>query len=236
MWPQKLDGWSLSAIEELLIKGCFESDGFDFKERLPHSKNQDEARRLLKTCCAFANSSGGFLIFGVRDDRGALAEDRLVGLDPAEDFPEHFGKFPQKCIPGVYWNFRNPPLTLPNGRIIHVIEIPGSWKKPHCFKMGDESLCFAKMTNQGNDVMSYSEISMNFLGFYEKRLKLQLLQAELENILEDAEEMKAPLGGTWYTINEFEMSVIESVLVDVYTILATYPELIKLLARIRSIC
>ncbi len=112
MMPKSLTEWSIPAITNLLIQGYYETEFFDFKETPPHSKNEADKTRLYKSCCAFANSSGGFLIFGVKDDRSLSPKDRLVGIDQAFDLPELFGSYPKNCNPSITWNFLNPPLRL----------------------------------------------------------------------------------------------------------------------------
>src|SRR6266852_3734231 len=108
MIPKSLTEWSIPAIANLLIQGYYETELFDFKEMLPSPKNEAEKTRLSKICCAFANSSGGFLIFGVKNNMSLPLTDRLVGLVPTLDFPEHFGTYPRNCNPGIEWDFLNP--------------------------------------------------------------------------------------------------------------------------------
>ena len=87
-----------------------EQETFDYKKMLPHSKDDGGKKRLRKDCCAFANSAGGFLIFGVHDDVTSLVDDRLLGFDPQFDFPVHFGNFPSECKPSVRWEIKNPEV------------------------------------------------------------------------------------------------------------------------------
>ena len=242
MIPRSLRDWSIPAITDLLAQGYYESEFFDFKEMLPHSKNDEDRTRLYKCCCAFANSAGGFLVFGVKDNKSLSPKNRLVGIDPAYDFPEHFGGYPRICNPSIPWSFQNPPLQLDNGRVIHVVEIPRSWNAPHCFEIlgkgSDKLRCFTKRTNKGNEDMSYEEIRMAFLQYYEKRLKLQLLQAELQNTRKHAEELiiSPPLNQVKIILGEFSLTVIETVLADTYTILTGQQELLELLGEIRNRC
>jgi hypothetical protein len=109
MVPRTRDEWTLDAITQLLIKGYKEPESFDFKESLPHKSNIDKKIDLLKDCCAFANSSGGFLVFGVTDDVSAPLEDRLKGISTKE-FLVDFGNFPSQCIPSIRWDFRTLPF------------------------------------------------------------------------------------------------------------------------------
>jgi hypothetical protein len=243
MIPKSLTEWSIPVITDLLVQGYYETEFFDFKEMLPHSKNEPEKTRLYKSCCAFANSSGGFLIFGVKDDRALSPKDRLVGIDQTLDLPELFGSYPKNCNPSIPWNFLNPPLPLGNGNVIHIFEIPRSWNAPHCIeqaglKGSDLLRSFIKRTHKGNEDMSYEEIRMAFLQYYEKRLKLQLLQAELQNTRKHAEELliSAPLNQVKIGLGEFSLTVIETVLADTYTILAGQQELLGYLGEIRNRC
>src|SRR6266700_358171 len=225
-------------LSSFLVPSYYETEFFDFKEMLPHSKNEPEKTRLYKSCCAFANSSGGFLIFGVKDDRALSPKDRLVGIDQTRDLPELFGSYPKNCNPSIPWNFLNLPLPLGNGNVIHIFEIPRSWNAPHSFEVASNGRCFVKRTNKGNEPMSYEEIRMAFLQYYEKRLKLQLLQAELQNTRKHAEELiiSPPLNQAKIILGEFSLIVIEMVLADTYTILAGQQELLELLGEIRNRC
>lgn len=56
----------------------FESNTIEFKELLPSSTEKSCA--IARTMAAFANASGGYLIFGISDDR------RIIGLSSANDF------------------------------------------------------------------------------------------------------------------------------------------------------
>ena len=76
-----------------------------------------------------------------------------------------------------------------------------------------------------------------FLGFYEKRLKLQLLRAELEQIATDARALAIPVeknNGSLMGVPTIEVRLLETVLSDTYSVMSAHPELIKNLARLRS--
>ena len=88
---------------------------------------------MEKTVCAFANTEGGFLIFGIKDNRELSLAERIIGIDPKRDFPREFGdKIRDKIDPPVYFEFKNPPIKIPNStNVIHVIKIPQSSERPH---------------------------------------------------------------------------------------------------------
>ena len=86
--------------------------------------------------------------------------------------------------------------------------------------------------------MSYEEIRMSFLQYYEKRLKLQLLRSELQIIHDNAVRLTRfgesvadppPLG-------EFSLTILETVLADTYTILMSKALFLSQLTQIRNLC
>src|SRR5205823_5145686 len=149
---------------------------------------------------------------------------RLVGIDPVDDFPVQFGSYPKECTPSTYWDMRNPPLALPNGRVLHIVHIPRSWRGPHAVIDEDKRdlWYFPKRTNRGVEPMSYEEIRMGFTGQYERRRKLRLLRDELVRLKQMAPTFTIPENApTILTENagELNLAVIEAVLTDSYLIL-----------------
>jgi hypothetical protein len=86
--------------------------------------------------------------------------------------------------------------------------------------------------------MSYEEIRLMFLQYYEKRLKLQLLRSELETIKQTSYSLVVPERElfTRNPIGEFRLAVLETVLADTYTILAQQVPLLTLLTSTRTLC
>jgi predicted HTH transcriptional regulator len=235
--PKNLSDWSKDIVINMLSKKLFETEQFDYKEKLPEKNDKKAKIRLLKTCSAFANSKGGFIVFGVDDDKTKKPIDRIKGLDKNFDFPEHFGNYPKKCIPSVYWDFLNPPIPLENKKVLHVVFIPKSVKSPHAVGNLDEGWFFTKRTNKGNECMAIEEIRNDFLGFYEKHLKLNLLRSELITIRDNASLLlitKEEVSNKEYSLVSFESRIIESVISDSYTILAKEEQLLSTLSSLRQ--
>ena len=235
MIPNSLQLWTIDDVARLAEIGVYESDSFDFKEELPHPSDAASKDRLTKSCAAFANSKGGFLIFGVKS--GGPSDGRHVGIDANIDFPEHFGNYPSRTSPRIDWEFLSPALRLENGQLIHVVEIPQSWQAPHAVAGRDDGLIFPKRTNKGNEAMSYSEVQTMFLGYYEKRLKLQLLKAELVQISTDAEGMIITPhnnDGSSYGLPTIELRVLETILSDTYSITQSSGELLAAMNDLRA--
>jgi hypothetical protein len=237
--PKTLNEWTLKSLNHLLDDRYLEPESFDYKSMLPHPNDHDGKRRLRDACAAFANSVGGFLIFGVADDARLPTNQRLVGLAATLDFPVQFGSFPSQSNPTVRWEFLNPPLRLEsgNGNLVHVVWFPKSWTAPHSVGRSEEGLLFPKRTNKGTEYMSYEEVRMNFLGFYEKRLHLQLLDAELL-ALHDSTKGAYVVDGdqieSSYSLITFETRIIDTVIADTYTLTAGHSELLSTLQQLRQ--
>ena len=58
--PTDLSAWTIAKVQEVVASGTTENDLYDFKADLQHADGQ------RKVVAAFANTRGGYLIFGCR--------------------------------------------------------------------------------------------------------------------------------------------------------------------------
>lgn len=181
MTPETLSGWTLEGLRELLARGIFEDRRLEFKEMLPNGKDRDGRRRLRGTISAFANSDGGFLVIGVRDDRSLAAADRLVGCAPADEVPRDLGMLASTCEPPVPFTLLNPALRLPDGRLVHVFHIPTSNHRPHGIEE-DGRWWFPKRTDRGNEAMQHGDLRAQFSDLRRRESALARLRAELVRV------------------------------------------------------
>ena len=72
--PMDISQWNLSDIDKLVELKYSESDTLEFKESIP--------KDLEKDICGLANSSGGFIIFGLR---GKDKAEEKVGISKTEE-------------------------------------------------------------------------------------------------------------------------------------------------------
>lgn len=232
MIPNELNEWNYELIKKLVSQGFFETDKFDFKEDSPHKKDEKGKDRLEKSVCAFANTEGGFLVFGIKDGTHSL-KDKLSGIDPQRDFPREFGDKIINIEPNIYYEFKNPPIKLPhNSNFIHVVKIPQSPERPHRTTKGE----FYFRTNRGNVPMSYQQIKDSFIGEEFRRQKLRLLYIELLTNKLQSGTMLVPdeLFNKSYSLVTLDSNVLQTLLVDVYPFIIKNDDLIGLLIRIRE--
>jgi predicted HTH transcriptional regulator len=159
--PKRLQDWTYERIDELTNEN--ESEIHDFKSDIPSSKE------LSKDCCAFANSNGGFIIFGVIQNGNRF---RIEGIDNDIDLANEFGK---KIHSSPRIRFDGPKIiSKPNStKILAVFNIPLSPVRPHIPTPVDQRI-FYKRTNTGNEQMTYEEIKDAFRELLTKKYKKQL--------------------------------------------------------------
>ena len=233
MIPNELNEWTYELIENLVESGVFESDKFDFKVDIPNRNDPNGKDNLEKSVCAFANTEGGFLIFGIKDDRSLSCNDKIIGIDPSIDFPRKFGDKINNVNPHVYYDFKNPAIEIPHtGNYVHVFKINQSPERPH---MTSKNMFYFR-TNKGNEPMNYQQIKDSFLSEEQRRQKLRLLFIELLSNKEQSTLMIISEDKITqdYSLIEFDSTILQALLVDIYPIIIREEELIKLLFVIRE--
>ena len=122
-----------SSLRKLCTDKCPESTTLDFKQALPGSADKDK-HELLKDVCAFANTEGGDLVYGISESEGT-----------AGDFAPIVGELPDAAsrrilqvldagldprVQGV--QIRHVDVE---GGYVLVLRVPASFDGPHCVRV-----------------------------------------------------------------------------------------------------
>jgi predicted HTH transcriptional regulator len=138
MLTKRLEDIGLTDIEVLKDKGVAEGHFLDFKATGVGSSHY-ERREFLADASAFANASGGDIIYGVAESAGVA-----IGV-PGYDLPDpdkeelrlksllRDGVEPRLTNAGIRW------LTMGGTRGVLLVRIPRSWVAPHRVTRGDFS-------------------------------------------------------------------------------------------------
>ena len=185
--PSKLEDWNFDIIKDLVISEYLETDTFEFKPSIKDfDPNNKLTNRILETTCAFANTNGGFIVFGI-NDMGNKLENRIIGINKSDDLGKYFSDKIKKIYPTVYYKFKNPVIKIPNNdKILFVVQIFQSPERPH---MKTDVGRFYYRTNGGNEFMTYQQVKEAFLRYDERYNKLNLLYMEISGNLEFAKEI-----------------------------------------------
>ena len=194
----------------------------DFKFNLPDSEG------LTKTCCAFANSLGGFVVVGVKDRGGRFL---VVGIQPDGEIAK---KFADKLDATPAIEFSPPRMVnVPGGtKVLYVFHVPTSLRRPHLPRSRDKRI-FWKRTPGGCEQMSREEIEEQFLRYEERRDKLKLLFVELLLNRENLTDISRVKDGQ-YSLMTLETGVLDRLLVDVYSVLQAERRLVRILLTLRN--
>lgn len=171
--PEKLEDWTLPAIRHLLVSGYSESDRFDFKAMLP-VKGEVARAALRRAACSFANSRGGFLVFGV-GEKGQGGE-RLLGIPASRENTKFLTDLFQAIEPALVMNPSDPPLQLDNGNVALVVEIPRGRRGPH---WSESDRKFYKRAHSSAVEMSHDEVRMAFIDHAERVGRVKLVYLSL---------------------------------------------------------
>lgn len=227
--PSRLEDWTIALVHEIAASGTSENDWYDLKADL-----QGKADHQRKVVAAFANTQGGFLVFGVTDDR------RVVGLDSPE-LPRDFGnKLIHGLNPSVAFRFATP-LPVAGGAAIWVCEVPRSQRGPHGVLMNDHWV-FPRRTESGSNVsMNVEEVRGAFLDSGRRQNELAWLRAEVDRIRDLAERVnqQASVGAISdhdLVLTRFDVAQIRTLLVSVFGFIGKNPRLVEQLHAMIERC
>ncbi len=218
--PPRLVDWNSAFVLHLVETRASENAWFDWKESLP----SDDAGRdnVRKVACAFANSGGGFLVFGVKNQMNLPPRERVVGIttvDPANQLTQLL-KAVDPRVP-----FLDKAVTLPAGQLVWVVQVGGELA-PHCHK----GIFFRRYVEQSMP-MTTADVRLLLINQEERVAKLRLLVLELQ-FAEDAADHAAG-GGTLRKINT---DVLARLAADVWPQLQSTAGLPQRLIEARTWC
>jgi hypothetical protein len=146
MIQKPIDSIVKSDLLYLIDNSVLEKKTLDYKVNFSGNSDEDK-REFLKDITSFANSSGGDIIYGIKEENGVPVE--LVGI-PNEEvdakirwIEDLVRQAVQPRIPGI----KIQPIDLGEGLAALVVRIPKSWRSPHCVTFKNWSRFFARSSN-----------------------------------------------------------------------------------------
>jgi len=196
---------------------------FDYKSVLKATGPNagEHLRSVQRTACSLANSSGGFILFGVQDRRVTVPDprDRIVGIPLDGDLRKEFGDKMKGLQPDIHFDASPKPIALPENpaRGVFVVRIPLSPNRPH---MVWRAGVFYKRSEGGSAAqMDVYEIRDQMLFTEELQRKLTLLRLEIDEYLLIAHEIRRHQPRPFETYLRFDTSALKTLVADVTPLL-----------------
>ncbi|WP_159710387.1 AlbA family DNA-binding domain-containing protein [Geminicoccus flavidas] len=156
-----MDDIRLEHLQSLIDNAAEESRVLDYK-RDPYGDNEESRKNFLKDISAFANSSGGHLIIGMREEQGIACElTPFTVLDTDKEKLRLLSIIVDGIEPGLYGvNLRF--VEIHSNQYCLIIYVPQSFNSPHrvSFKTKPQ---FWLRTPGGNAPMDFYELRTSFL-------------------------------------------------------------------------
>ena len=138
-----LSEWTVEWIKNILDNDQGEESFFDFKEGI-NSQDPKHLHNIRKAVTSFANTSGGFIVFGIKDKANASGWNRLSGSPDTVNFSKELTNKISggKVLPHIF--FEGPKIiSIPYGTKSYdvvVIKIANSELKPHAVVSDNDGL------------------------------------------------------------------------------------------------
>jgi hypothetical protein len=167
MLHKSIDAITESDLQSLVIEGRREDARLEFKLTVPGGSD-DEKREFLKDVSAMANSQGGDIIYGIREDRsspedaGKAAE--LVGITDAGADATKLWMFEllNSSIDERLIGVTIRDVQLSTGGFALVVRVPRSWSSPHVVRHKNHWRFYAR-NSAGVYAMNVTELRNAFL-------------------------------------------------------------------------
>jgi len=144
-----------AVIEALVTSKTFESSIVEFKRDLPDHGVPESIDKFVKTVCSFANSSGGVIVYGVKEDNDAAARLHPVELGKQ---PSDLSKVIRARIMPLLRTFEWHVIRDDGATTgFFVLEIAPSPLYPHAVQAKD-GLGFWRRSSRDRDLMTESEV------------------------------------------------------------------------------
>ena len=202
---QSLGTWA--SIERLVRDQTPESIHLEFKRRehdakSPTTLSTSDRERIGKAMSAFANSSGGVLVLGIREaEQGNKRLNHAGTLAPfphAEDCGRDFDGLQRTFTEPVVRGVRHQVIASTDDpdRGVLVILVPESGDRPHRAgtSAGRNSGRYYHRVGTNSDLMPHEQLRMMFRGVVPAgfRVRFELQPRALSEEEEDEEELKGP--------------------------------------------
>lgn len=182
---------TIDLLEQAVQAGVRESENLDWKESLYDTQNPKWREEAAKDIAAMANSGGGWLVFGVRDE-----DDAAAGLSPVP----WSGAEKQRLRQVAYAHIGPPVVGLSftpvaagdgTGSVV-AVRIPDSAETPHLARRGQDGYVAPRRNGPHTIYMSEREIAEAYRVRFRARAERE---AAIESLYRETADALSPEHG-----------------------------------------
>ena len=141
-----LDAVQAQDLQELVDNQVIEKTTLEYKRDLPGPTHTDR-KEFLRDVSSFANTAGGHVVYGIREDDGRPAEAIGVTMpDPDAEIARLENLLRDGLRPRIS-GVQLKAVGLPNGSRALLIRVPSSWAKPHMVSFQEDGKFYARNSN-----------------------------------------------------------------------------------------
>lgn len=162
MFGKSLTDITLTDLESLVVNKVPETTRLDYKECLP-ADDKDGKRDLLQDITALANTVGGYLVYGIReevvDGKNTGIPEQLVGILGLNE--NEVGLWIENlvrtCTEPRLVGVQFHTVTLNDSTSILILGVPRSWSAPHAVSIQKHWRFYAR-NSRGNYQMDVNQL------------------------------------------------------------------------------
>ncbi|XER13268.1 hypothetical protein SATMO3_35190 [Sporomusa aerivorans] len=154
-------------LQELIDNQVFENKELEYKDYSFTNGKIDEKNKdkFMKEIVSFANTNGGFIIIGMKEDNNRLPIEITGAGFPLTQYDNWLSSFRQLVLSRIRPHLHGiecKPVELTNGTIAIVIHVPKSYARPHSFWDGNKDEFYMRYAN-GITYMDIDDLRKQFL-------------------------------------------------------------------------
>ncbi len=175
-----------------------ENEYLDYKKAFAHLELQNERKNVIEAkkaelksdICSFANAEGGYLIYGISDEKGCAKE--IVGIQIENDNTDQFELKIRNILntiipksPYTKFNF----IKLKDGRFVVVIYIKHDNYSPYTQVIDDKGYIMYTRSGNGKRLMTFTEVKNLFNHSLELDKEITIFRNERVNFYNATENI-----------------------------------------------
>ena len=159
MIPEPIDNVDIDALNVLIENAVRESKTIEYKQEFPRGKKDSEVGPVLATVASLANTDGGDLILGVKENNGLPIERPGIEIDNVDQEKLRLSNMIRDGVEPRLPRVDIREIETSKDRYVIVIRVAPSWMRPHRVKQTSK---FHGRTSGGRYELDIGELRTAF--------------------------------------------------------------------------